>query len=76
MMDEKLHYYLISFSFTDTYRKESGFASSRMGWVDKYINEPRIEEAKRAVCPSTNATPISVSYLGHMTKDFMRGEDA
>lgn len=71
-MTERFHYYLISFCIS--HQRENGFASTRIGWKGRYVNEDRIAEAQRSICPLGSAVvPLSVCYLGHMTPDAFRG---
>jgi len=71
-MSEPFHYYMISFSYSR--QRESGFASTRIGWPEQYVNEARIQEAKRSIVPlGSDVVPLSVSYLGYMTPDEFRG---
>ena len=70
--EEKLHYYLISFSYSNDSRKVSGYASARIGWIDNFVNNRRIDEARRYIALEDDYVPLSVSYLGHMTKHQMK----
>lgn len=66
--ETKLQYFLISFALPN------GHASVRMGWLGKYIDASRLEEARQALGLDDRAVPLAVSHLGEMTPSQFRGD--
>lgn len=70
----KLHWHCFAFS-GKTLQDEDCFATTYMGYHDKNITLPRINEAKVASNINEGAVLISATYLGHMTrKEFLVNE--
>lgn len=64
----KLHWHCFAFS-GKTLQDEDCFSTTYMGYHDKEITLPRIEEAKSAAKINQEAVLLYVSYLGYMTKE-------
>ena len=73
MSKELFHWYVLTFSYTaDQDRK--GDAWTYMGWTDRLLTIPRIENAKKDALSQIDSetvkgTLISAIYLGYMTED-------
>lgn len=70
-MSDQLHYFM--FSFVGGIEGNSGISYARVtiGWPDQKVTESRIKEAKVGAFgfDKQDATPMAVSYLGHMTPE-------
>jgi hypothetical protein len=77
VMSEKLHYYNFTFINGGTIGGKSvtTYSSVRIGWPTEGVNEPRIAEAKQQLGLPADATPLAISYLGHMGKAVFMGDE-
>jgi len=71
MKDEKFHYY--NFSFVEQGSGGPTYSSTVIGYRTKFVDSPRMKEAKRYVGMSGGAVLLGVSYLGHLTYNQMGG---
>ena len=73
MSETKLHYYCFSYIGVSISDCQQCYASTYTGYPEKLITVPIIEENKDYAGVLSSATLLSVSYLGHMTKDTLIG---
>jgi len=66
---DKKHYY--SFAFIEIVDNKETTASVYVGYPSKYVSVAQIQAAKEAAGVGENATMLSCSYLGKMSKGTM-----
>lgn len=71
MPEEKHHWY--AFSFQSSLATAISTGSIYIGYEDQMVNLARIKSAKEAAKMPADSVLMSVSYLGHMTRDVMAG---
>lgn len=72
-MTKKLYYY--AFAFTWTSNGQNFTASVYIGYPERLVTVPRIQEAKRQAEAPSDAVMIELSYMGYMTPEVAKGED-
>lgn len=69
---QEKHWYTFTFQWVNLGTISTG--TTMIGWVEKYVNVPRIDWAKECANAPENSVMLCCSYLGCMTRSQMLGE--
>lgn len=79
MTTTRLHYWNFCFEHSGpgpAGSTETVKGATRIGWLTKFVNEARIEHARKSLGMPNGSVLLAVSYLGQVTPEQMRGDEA